>query len=254
MHILPSLLGLIGLVYLWRYFSTLSQRIAPASFNRVDLVLTISLMAGMIYLSIDGMGQTVSITLEVLLSGILIYLSLAVFILGILLAGKKKLVALFGLRWPGFPRGVLPALLVLVCLYPVLHLIQNAVIQIYGPQQGQQELVHFLRDSPAWKEKSVVIAMVVIWAPLVEEFIFRGVFFGVLRQYIGLWGGLILSSVVFALVHAHIPTLPGLFVLGMVLGAVYHKTGSLWAPIFLHSIFNSVTVLISIFWPEIVVK
>jgi membrane protease YdiL (CAAX protease family) len=87
-------------------------------------------------------------------------------------------------------------------------------------------------------------------APLAEETIFRGFMFGTIRQYWGRWPALIISASVFALIHGHIPALPGLFILAIFLSLVYERTGSLWAPIMLHAIFNAVTVVGTIFFPS----
>ena len=49
-------------------------------------------------------------------------------------------------------------------------------------------------------------------------------------------GRCLISASVFAAIHAHIPSLAGLFVLAVALTLVYEGAGSLWAPILMHSL------------------
>jgi membrane protease YdiL (CAAX protease family) len=47
----------------------------------------------------------------------------------------------------------------------------------------------------------------------------------------------------FAAVHSNVEHWPALFVLGVGMGYAYEKSGSLWRPIFIHALFNGVTIL-----------
>ena len=66
------------------------------------------------------------------------------------------------------------------------------------------------------------------------------------------WGVVLVASFVFALIHANTATwenwqaLPGLFVLGLVLGWLYERSGSLWPGIFLHMGFNSLNIAMAL--------
>ena len=61
---------------------------------------------------------------------------------------------------------------------------------------------------------------------------------------------MLISAPVFAAIHAHIPSLAGLFVLAVALTLVYEGAGSLWAPILMHSLFNGLTVILTLAWPD----
>ena len=54
---------------------------------------------------------------------------------------------------------------------------------------------------------------------------------------------IVTQALVFALLHSNPADLPHLFVLGLLLGYLYERTGSLYAPIALHFINNAVTML-----------
>jgi membrane protease YdiL (CAAX protease family) len=81
-----------------------------------------------------------------------------------------------------------------------------------------------------------------ILAPIGEEFFFRGFVFNAGRRRLGLWGGAILSSALFALVHLGPLSVILIFPVGLALAFAYHATGSLWVPIVMHGIFNSLQI------------
>lgn len=85
----------------------------------------------------------------------------------------------------------------------------------------------------------------VVVAPLAEEFFFRGVLPTFLQVQIGgVSRSIILASIAFALVHTGQPfAMPALFVLGLILGYLRERTGSLVGPVLLHAAFNFKTLL-----------
>lgn len=92
------------------------------------------------------------------------------------------------------------------------------------------------------------LVTVVVSAPLLEELVCRGLLQTVLLQALGAsrrgWV-VVAASAVFAMLH--IPVAPwagvgGLFVLGLVLGSLYERTGSLMPCVVAHAGFNIVTL------------
>ena len=82
-----------------------------------------------------------------------------------------------------------------------------------------------------------------ILAPIFEEIFFRGFLFNSIRANIGAPGGMILSSLLFALVHFDFSVFFGLFAIGLMLSFVYQQTQSLVPSIILHSLWNSTTMV-----------
>ena len=79
----------------------------------------------------------------------------------------------------------------------------------------------------------------------IEEISMRGFVLPAAGRSFGKWGGLIASSLVFALMHGFNPhfsdhplTIPGLLLAGLFLGSAYLITERLWFPIFLHACWN----------------
>jgi membrane protease YdiL (CAAX protease family) len=96
-------------------------------------------------------------------------------------------------------------------------------------------------------------AFVCVFAPVVEEFFFRGFLFGVLRRMrvaiagrdLGTWVAAIITGILFGLAHydsARSEYLIPLGLLGFLLCLVRWKTGSLYPCIALHSVNNAVAL------------
>lgn len=84
--------------------------------------------------------------------------------------------------------------------------------------------------------------LVCVVAPIAEELFFRGFYFGGLRKY-GLTIAVLVSGTTFGLVHlasSPIGFIVPLAVLGMILALLYERTGSLYPPIALHALNNSI--------------
>nr|MBA3534562.1 CPBP family intramembrane metalloprotease [Ardenticatenales bacterium] len=76
--------------------------------------------------------------------------------------------------------------------------------------------------------QGLIIALVVVGvlAPLVEEILFRGFLFGGLTRFTGPIQAALISGTLFAAIHLQPLAFPALFVLGVVLALLYHRTGS----------------------------
>ena len=79
-------------------------------------------------------------------------------------------------------------------------------------------------------------------APLTQEIMFRAYFYPVPKRFIGRTEAIIFSSLVFAVIHNNAMALLPLCVLGILLALAYEFTGSIWAPIGIHTLFNGATV------------
>ncbi|HPI74009.1 MAG TPA: type II CAAX endopeptidase family protein [bacterium] len=90
-------------------------------------------------------------------------------------------------------------------------------------------------------EQSVPLALLAggILGPFLEEMLFRGlVLRGFLHRY-SPWQAIVLSSLLFGILHLNIWQFVSAFVLGLVLGWMYMRTRSLWPCFILHSLHNS---------------
>ncbi len=78
---------------------------------------------------------------------------------------------------------------------------------------------------------------------LTEEFCFRGVFFGLLKRYGDIFA-LITSSVMFGVMHGNFEQMPFAILVGLILGIIRLKTGSIWGCILLHFYNNFSSVVL----------
>ena len=107
--------------------------------------------------------------------------------------------------------------------------------------------------SDFYQHDSVVILTgiaIVFMAPVAEEIFFRGFIFGALRRYMNLPLAGLISGTLFAMAHGD----PGLVLpfagVGLVLAYVYEKSGSLFASIGVHFVFNSISFMLLLLIPE----
>lgn len=90
----------------------------------------------------------------------------------------------------------------------------------------------------------ILVLIVVIGAPIVEEIVYRGCLQTNLTTTAGATTGIVLTSVIFALIHMSPVELPGLFAFAVLLGIARHKTGTLGVPIVTHFAFNATGLLL----------
>ncbi len=83
----------------------------------------------------------------------------------------------------------------------------------------------------------MILALLVV-APLFEELLCRGVILESIRAKWGAWRGCIISAFIFGFMHQSPQGVINAFVIGLLLGYIYLKTNSIFAPIILHSINN----------------
>lgn len=83
------------------------------------------------------------------------------------------------------------------------------------------------------------ISLVVV-APFAEELLFRGYLLGKLRKYTQFWISLLITSLLFAIVHFQWNVGFDVFALSVVLCVLRLMTKSLWSPVLLHMLKNGI--------------
>jgi ABC-2 type transport system permease protein/sodium transport system permease protein len=160
----------------------------------------------------------------------------------------------FGLKMPGL--GMLMCGIVLgVCLWPLAYEVffLNEVLGIKPFRLGQYEAVREVAKELRQLSFPLIVIALGIVPGICEEYFFRGMLFGGLRQTLSGWGAVIGAAVVFGLFHvvsgnAFLPErfIPSAF-LGLALGWVRWKSGSVVPCMLLHAIHNSL-LLSLMFW------
>lgn len=91
------------------------------------------------------------------------------------------------------------------------------------------------------------ILVSVFLAPVFEEVLCRGVIFESFRAKYGVWSGWIWSSLFFGVIHGQITAMVGAALLGLILGYAYIRSNSIFAPIILHALNNSLALALMAF-------
>lgn len=81
-------------------------------------------------------------------------------------------------------------------------------------------------------------ALVILVAPVAEEFFFRGYAYSVFKERWGTTTALFLSALVFAAAHAYVIYFPLVFLLGFLLGLAHEWRKTLLTPIVAHGVMN----------------
>ena len=89
----------------------------------------------------------------------------------------------------------------------------------------------------------MIVAVIAVLIPFVEEVFFRGFLFAGLAARFGALTGLIVSAAVFAIAHADVKVMIPIFVAGLLFGWAYHRTKTLWVPISAHACQNLAAVM-----------
>jgi len=160
----------------------------------------------------------------------------------------------FGLNLRTVGKDFFVAVLNLVSVWPLVLLMILLTLTfgrvICGPDfqlQRHEELEMIKVHSQLAVRLSIFVTAVLIM-PVLEEMLFRGLFQTMLRSFLqSPWLSILISSALFAMIHSDAGHWPALFALAMCLGYAYEKSGSLFRPIFIHLLFNAVSVTATLY-------
>lgn len=87
-----------------------------------------------------------------------------------------------------------------------------------------------------------MVLVICVQPAIFEELAFRGVIFGALSRVLGGSEALLVSALMFAILHLSVPSIPHLFLLGLILGWLRLRTGSIFPCVLLHFSHNLLVV------------
>lgn len=135
-------------------------------------------------------------------------------------------------------------LLALGTIIPSERLVE--VLQMEMPEQMMKTFEEVMK-------KPIGYVVIGILAPFAEEVVFRG---AILRKLLGMmdekrhWVAIVLSALVFGLVHLNIPQGIHAFLIGLLLGWMYYRTRSILPGILFHWVNNSVAFIMFHIMPQ----
>ncbi len=157
-------------------------------------------------------------------------------------------------RGQGVGREIVCGVLGYLAGQPVLTIgryLSSAVdVVIHGSDQPEEPIGYGMFEAPAgnsWFAFMLMVMSLVVWAPLVEESIFRGALFRHLRGRMSLVWGVLVTAAAFGIIHPY--TTAGLIevaFMGIVFALLRHWRGSLIAPMVAHALHNGLVSAVSV--------
>ena len=157
-------------------------------------------------------------------------------------------------KWTPLTRGYLlskpwgtllwVALFSLGTIIPLSFLYEQLGIEM---DENTQQIITSMMKEP-WGYVAVGIL-----APLAEEVVFRG---AILRTLLGImskknhWVAIMISAAIFGVVHANLAQFINALLMGLILGWMYYRTGSLVPGILLHWVNNTMAYVLTNIMPQ----
>lgn len=121
------------------------------------------------------------------------------------------------------------------------------LVWLFG--QISASVVYLVTDDPAFAKyqgdmsmtTQTMALLLVFVAPFAEEILMRGTVYRMWRRDVGPWFAMLLSSLVFALMHGTLVHLIPIMMLGMLCALAYERTGSVWTSTLVHFVYNAMS-------------
>ncbi|NMM63215.1 CPBP family intramembrane metalloprotease [Clostridium sp. P21] len=125
----------------------------------------------------------------------------------------------------------------------MISIIEKIIISMFSVQVKDQEVVTEMSNMPLNKF-IILIPIIIIFAPVVEEFVFRWLIFEkIFIPRIGIYFSALISSVIFAFIHFNLKAFPLILWIGLYNCYLIEKKGY-WYSVFNHFTFNLVTTMV----------
>lgn len=134
--------------------------------------------------------------------------------------------------------------------FAAMEVTQVLGVPLHSPiaPAGPNPLETYATSGLRW---SVVLSLTVLGAPVIEETAFRGWIQRALQTRLGTWGGIIVSAMLFAVMHVGFVDTARLGVpltLGIALGIIAQRAGTVRASILVHAVWNALMVACAATW------
>jgi membrane protease YdiL (CAAX protease family) len=147
----------------------------------------------------------------------------------------------FNLQWRPSWNALSEGIKGLLMALPLVALVGWLVEKFWPQAGGSNPLLEQVLDGRNSTALALLAFTAVVLAPLFEELLFRGVLMPVIGSYWGNFAGVAISALVFALAHLSLSEAAPLTVLGLSLGWVRLRSGSLFSCVVMHGLWNSLT-------------
>jgi membrane protease YdiL (CAAX protease family) len=163
---------------------------------------------------------------------------------------KQQLIDLIGFQKEQviyqIKQGIYAFLLAMSSVTAIGVLLQLLTFFFFKESGNEQSIITYLREHhQTFGVKFLGFLNIVLFAPALEELVFRGFIQNYFRKFSSPKKAILLTSSIFAFVHfsldqgvANLALISCIFVLSCYLGFIYEKTHGIIAPIVVHMLFN----------------
>lgn len=116
--------------------------------------------------------------------------------------------------------------------------------QLIGIEPGSENTALFIEIA---RSVPVVIFSIIIFAPILEEILFRRILFGMLLPRTNFFIAALISSIMFGIIHFELTHIILYSVSGFIFAFIYYKTKRIAASILAHMLLNGFVVLVQFF-------
>lgn len=148
------------------------------------------------------------------------------------------------------PWMLLPAIPVAMAFYFVGTYLAGIVTYLFSLAKLQPIPPNMLMEPKTTAGFVIFCIQVCVLAPLMEEFLFRGIILRRLLPY-GPGFAIFTSSLLFAMLHGNLLQIPFAFCVGLALGYFAYKMDSVWASIPLHALINATSTVMDVVTKQI---
>lgn len=168
-------------------------------------------------------------------------------VIGVVLRFGAQLADRLGLRKISLGH----SLLVIGLVWPVQCLAQlvatwaDDLFQKIGISGSGEEYQRIMQQLLSSGSLPVMLLIIAVGPALGEELIFRGIIGNSLVRRWGVWAGVVVTSLLFGLMHMIPIQVVAVIPLGLVMHLVYLATKSFWAPVLLHFCNNALALVVT---------
>ena len=230
-----------------------SGRMTPlTTFGLVEATIAVGLIVLFVLNVFAGLqGEPAELNTRILLQNLLFTVAVVLLIVLVLFIRGIDMTLLGGFGRISFLRVLSTAIVLLLAAGPLISLAEGVTEALLGGRSSRQSIVELFSSSSSISQRILIIFFAVAIAPAAEEFLFRFFIYGVLRRYFGWIAGAVFNALLFAAVHAHLPSFGPLLVLGLCLTIAYESSGSILVSMTMHALFNAASLTLLAF-PEMV--
>jgi membrane protease YdiL (CAAX protease family) len=141
----------------------------------------------------------------------------------------------------GTKGGFAMAVIVSVATLAAAFVCEPVSVMLPDMPETLKKSLELLMDGPLW----AALLSVSIFAPLFEEWLCRGLVLRGLMKHMNPTGAILVSAAFFAILHMNPWQAIPAFLLGILFGYVYYRTGSLKLTMLMHCVNNTFSLLLS---------